>query len=221
MKKGLISFAICLSSIVSIAQSSKFMHGTGVTSLGILPASLKLADGNFLLATGVSYIPKYILSGGANQTITLTARPTLATINNQDELGVERTEAIFYNAPLMVEYNLGNNASKESTNRFGLGLGVGVATYGGIFYGTAINRAGVAGNLSLLGQFKRTYVLNIGAIKGFDNETICATVGLNYSFTKNEIESGGGGRSKFNIRRPFSGGGRRGKLWGRDRSTEY
>jgi hypothetical protein len=221
MKKGFIAFAICLIGLASKAQNSKFLQSTGGSVLAILPSNVKNGLDDALLSRGATYAPKYILSGGGNRTITLTGRPTLAAVNTENQNGVQQTVAVFYNAPVMVEYNLGNNASKESTNRFGMGIGLGVAAYGGAFSDITFNRAGVAGNLSLLGQFKRTYVLNIGAIKGFDNETICASVGLNYSFIKNEIETGGGGRSRFNIRRPFSGGGRRGKLWRRDRSTEY
>ena len=133
MKKMiLIGLSVVLSASASFSQS--FMHGAG---LNIFVATAK--DGKASVNGGVSYSPRFNFIEQEDMSVSVGIPFTVgvsgsysSSYNSQYGGSSSNTLSVMFNAPLIVNLNMGAGATKESESRFGYFVGAGF----GYHYGT-------------------------------------------------------------------------------------
>lgn len=143
MKKIILSLTLLMGSLVGFSQN--FMNGIGVHILGTsAPGSSE--SGAF--GVGVTYSPRFNVMSGENMSvsvgipITLGFTSTTYTTSYGGVVGANGEEdkvsiGLVFNAPLIVNLNMGRGATKENENstKFGYFVGAGFGYHHGDFIG--------------------------------------------------------------------------------------
>jgi hypothetical protein len=157
-----------LSAITNAQEDKKYNFQYGVASLiPFVYANDKFELGKNGVAGAYTHF-QYIVAGKENSTFTIGSHPILAGRYLNDNGYV--TKLFNVNLPIVAEYNLGNNASAASTNRFGLYVGGGY-TYIYSYYSvdgfsSSISDNGPIGNFGLRAHMlNRDYSFNLFSVK--------------------------------------------------------
>ncbi|HTL08000.1 MAG TPA: outer membrane beta-barrel protein [Chitinophagaceae bacterium] len=133
MKK---TFFVTLVAVMAAAASSaqSFMHGAG---LNVFVATA--AGGKAAVNGGVTYSPRFNFIEQPDMSVSIGIPFTVgvsgsysASYSSQYGSSSSNTLSVMFNAPLLVNLNMGAGASKESESRFGYFVGAGF----GYHYGT-------------------------------------------------------------------------------------
>ena len=153
MKKNLLVILVSMFSTVA-AFSQSFMHGAG---LNVFVATA--ADGKAAVNGGISYSPRFNFIEQDNMSVSVGIPFTVgvsgsysANYNSQTGGSSSNTLSVMFNAPLLINLNMGAGSTKETESRFGYFIGAGF----GYHYGTynlsdVINYEDVATKFSTMG----------------------------------------------------------------------
>ena len=134
MKKSLLVFAVCLLT-ASTGFSQSFMHGAG---LNIFVATAP--GGKAAVNGGVTYSPRFNFIEQENMSVSVGIPFTVgvsgsysASYNSQYGSSSSNTLSVMFNAPLIINLNMGAGATKEPDSRFGYFVGGGFGYHYGAF----------------------------------------------------------------------------------------
>ena len=153
MKNFLLVLSVCmLTATAGFSQS--FMHGAG---LNVFVATAP--GGKAAVNGGISYSPRFNFIEQDNMSVSVGIPFTVgvsgsysANYNSQYGSSSSNTLSVMFNAPLIINLNMGAGSTKETESRFGYFVGAGF----GYHYGTynlsdIINYEGYATKFSTIG----------------------------------------------------------------------
>jgi hypothetical protein len=134
MKKCLFVLGLCVFS-AGAAFSQSFMHGAG---LNVFVATAP--DGKASVNGGVSYSPRFNFIEQENMSVSVGIPFTVgvsgsysASYNSQYGSESSNTLSVMFNAPLIVNLNMGAGSTKTTESRFGYFVGAGFGYHYGTF----------------------------------------------------------------------------------------
>jgi len=153
MKKNLLVILVCMfSTAASFSQS--FMHGAG---LNVFVATAP--DGKAAVNGGISYSPRINFIEQGDMSVSVGIPFTVgvsgsysANYNSQTGGSSSNTLSVMFNAPLLINLNMGAGSTKETESRFGYFVGAGFGYhYGSYNLSDALDYEDVATKFSTMG----------------------------------------------------------------------
>ena len=180
MKKIILSILVSCSALIAFPQS--FMHGAGVTIM-VGTAS----GGKASVSGGLTYSPRFNFMETESLSLSVGV-PLSVGINGSYSYssygGEENTIGFLFNAPLMLNLNLGAGSTKDNESRFGFFVGGGFGYHHSDFnidtydqYGyevensESINTFGPAGNAGFriaVGSHQKSIEVRFSYMKGLE-----------------------------------------------------
>ena len=136
MKKIILSAALLFS--VSVAFCQSFMHGVGITVIGSTTGEGSNSDIGF--GEGFTYSPRFNFFETEKLSVSvgipLSLGISASTSNGYNSNGYyydNSTVGFVFNAPLIVNLNMGRGSTKENRQKFGYFVGAGFGYHHGDF----------------------------------------------------------------------------------------
>lgn len=135
MKKIILSIALFCA--VSTAFSQSFMHGAGITVMGGYTHG-----GDFTFAEGFTYSPRFNFLERENLSVSVGIPLSIGISASTDSYDYytdtyNSSIGFVFNAPLIINLNMGRGSTKENRQKFGYFIGAGFGYNHGDFISTA------------------------------------------------------------------------------------
>jgi hypothetical protein len=136
-KMALFSVALL---VAAVSFSQTFMHGAGFSSYGLI---FKNTSGDYDADVygGFSYSARFTVMEGENTSLSVGIPLNIGiggsySYNSSSYYGSSTSNSLTYmiNAPLMLDFNFGAGAHKETEKRFGFFIGAGAGLHQGTVY---------------------------------------------------------------------------------------